>query len=263
MNDRSPTITSTGSPTTAGSRVRRLVRSTLRTRGSARSRSWSWLWPTSTATTSAAPCWSAQSVKPPVEAPQSSTRAPSRNGPRSKCSTAPSSLAPARLTHRGGGPCTTIASPGPTWRAALVAGAPPTVTRPAAMSAWARSRLVGQPPSHQLGVEAPSGAHGLTASRPEHVGHQRGQVDGRRGRRAGRWAGRPSVVTPLSTSPNRYPRATAKRPSVSGRSPTITPSGPRRSRTSRRRRFVGLAGHLGRDARTRWRSRRGWRRHRA
>ncbi len=47
---------------------------------SRRIRSWSWPWPTSRATTSAAPPCSRQSVNPPVEAPASSTRAPTHRG---------------------------------------------------------------------------------------------------------------------------------------------------------------------------------------
>ncbi len=57
-----------------------------------------------------------------MEAPASSTRQPATSTPNR--SSAASSFAPARLTHRGPGPCTTIASAGLTSRVALAAGAP-------------------------------------------------------------------------------------------------------------------------------------------
>ena len=68
---------STGVPPTVARVTSRMSRrSRLVTRGSCRRRWWSWPWPTSTATTEAAPAWSRQSVKPPVEAPASRARRP-------------------------------------------------------------------------------------------------------------------------------------------------------------------------------------------
>ena len=52
------------------------MRSSTVTRGSSRIFGCSCPWPTSSATTVAAPCWSRQSVKPPVDAPTSRHAAP-------------------------------------------------------------------------------------------------------------------------------------------------------------------------------------------
>ena len=142
MNDRSATTTSTGPPIAAASRWRTLVRSRLSTRGSPRSRSWSWPCPTSTATTDAAPRWSTQSVKPPVEAPASSTRRPATS--TAKVASAASSFSPPRLTNRGPGRA----------RHRLVGGdqarhlerrRAPHGDPPAATAGWASLRLVASP----------------------------------------------------------------------------------------------------------------------
>ena len=79
-----------------GSRFRAFSWSSTTTRPSVRIRSWSCARPTSTAYTFAAPRWSRQSVKPPVEAPASRQRRPA--GDRAKASRAEASLPPARLT---------------------------------------------------------------------------------------------------------------------------------------------------------------------
>ena len=105
MNDRSATTTSNGAPPSSPSgAARTLVRSSEVTRGSRRSRSWSWPRPTSTATTMAAPRWSRQSVKPPVDGAGVEARRPPTSMP--KRSRAASSLSPPRPTKRGGGPAT-------------------------------------------------------------------------------------------------------------------------------------------------------------
>ena len=120
-----------------------LVRSIGTTRGSRRRRSSNWPRPTSTAHTSAAPRESRTSVNPPVEAPASRQRRPSTA--MSHRVSAASSLNPPRLAQVASAPATTKASPAATNRAGLSAGAPPTVTRPAAIASWARSRLGASP----------------------------------------------------------------------------------------------------------------------
>ena len=61
---------------------------------------WSWPWPTSSAITRAAPCWSRQSVKPPVDAPTSRHPVPATSRP--KASSAFASFSPPRETNGGG-----------------------------------------------------------------------------------------------------------------------------------------------------------------
>src|SRR6188508_3226269 len=65
MNDTSQTTRSGGNGSSVSPRA--FTRSSTVTRGSERSRGWSWPYPTSIATTRAAPAWSRQSVKPPVD----------------------------------------------------------------------------------------------------------------------------------------------------------------------------------------------------
>ena len=74
-------------------------------------------------------------MKPPVEAPASRARRPSTA--TAKPSRAASSFSPPRPTKRGGSPRMSTGSPGATRRAGLVAMAPPTVTLPASIRAWA------------------------------------------------------------------------------------------------------------------------------
>ena len=81
MNDTSSVATSyrVGAPTRARSpsvTCRMLALSTTVTRGSTRTRSATWPYPTSTPVTLAAPRCSRQSVKPPVDRPQSRAAAP-------------------------------------------------------------------------------------------------------------------------------------------------------------------------------------------
>ena len=78
---------------------RAFVFSTTTTRGSLAIFSCSRFLPMSTATTWRAPCCSAQSVKPPVEAPTSSTRWSAKS--RSKLRIAASNFNPPRLTYFG------------------------------------------------------------------------------------------------------------------------------------------------------------------
>src|SRR5690606_7480764 len=133
MNDRSATVRSTWPPMRSGVRSRTLVRSRTRTRGSVRNDQASCPYPTSTATTSAAPARSRTSVKPPVDAPASRQRRPATAGPVGpRRSRAPASLSPPRDTYSGRGEVTVTGSAGSTWVAALVAGTPRTLTRPAA-----------------------------------------------------------------------------------------------------------------------------------
>ena len=120
-----------------------LVRSSTVTRRSSRSRGWSWPWPTSRATTSRAPRARRASVKPPVDAPTSSTRSPRTSIPNR--SRAASSFSPPRPTNRGGGPETVTASPAATSRAGFSATAPFTSTRMAATACWASARLGTSP----------------------------------------------------------------------------------------------------------------------
>ena len=108
MKERSAVTTSRGvheppAPSRASpDNVRMFVRSSTRTRGSARNLGSSCPWPTSRATTDAAPCWSRQSVNPPVEAPTS--RARRRVTSTAKRLSAASSFSPPRPTKRGRGP---------------------------------------------------------------------------------------------------------------------------------------------------------------
>ena len=74
------------------SAVRISVCSIETTLGSLRRNSASWSRPTSTAYTFAAPCWSMQSVNPPVEDPMSMHSAPVISSPN--CSSAASSFSP-------------------------------------------------------------------------------------------------------------------------------------------------------------------------
>ena len=97
MNDTSA-VTRVG-PERQRSRSPATARSSRRctvTRGSARRRSWSWFRPTSSATTAAAPCWSRQSVNPPVEAPTSRHRSPATSDAERR--PAPSRASPRRAT---------------------------------------------------------------------------------------------------------------------------------------------------------------------
>ena len=87
--------------------------------------------------TCSAPRWSRQSVKPPVEAPASRAVRPATSIPNA--SRAASSLSPPRLTKRGPGPRRATGSSASTMRAALVAGTPRTITRPAVISATSLS----------------------------------------------------------------------------------------------------------------------------
>ena len=150
-------MASTRPPIVAGVASRTFVRSSTVTRSSSRMRGCSWPWPTSRATTWAAPRVSRQSVKPPVEAPTSSTRRPVTS--MSKCVRAASSFSPPRPTNRGGGPVTTSASPAATSRAGLSATAPLTSTRCSATASAGLGAAGDETPSHELGIEAPAGAH--------------------------------------------------------------------------------------------------------
>ena len=81
-------------------------------------------------------------MKPPVEAPTSSARAPVGSSPNR--SSAASSLSPPRDTNRGRS-STSTASCGATRRDGFSAGAPSTVTRPASTASRALARLVASP----------------------------------------------------------------------------------------------------------------------
>ena len=100
MNERSATHEVGGRiDRTAVSSSRTLVRSMTVTRASLRSDQASCPRPTSIATTCAAPRWSRQSVKPPVDAPTSTARRPATSTPNA--SSAPASLRPPRETNVG------------------------------------------------------------------------------------------------------------------------------------------------------------------
>src|SRR2546430_150554 len=97
MNETSMTASVGCSPKIRGSRARALLFSITMTRGSLRSLASSWPTPTSTAYTRAAPRWSRQSVKPPVEAPTSRQTRPATF--IWKASSAWASFSPPRLTN--------------------------------------------------------------------------------------------------------------------------------------------------------------------
>ena len=139
------TARSTGPPICSRLRLRALHPSTTRTRGSSRKRDTSWSVPTSTATTSRAPRLNRTSVKPPVDAPTSSTRRPSI------CSSvhlarAPPSLWPPLEARSGPSmPAETVIARSPASRLALVVTTPSTSTRPAVIRAAARRRESASP----------------------------------------------------------------------------------------------------------------------
>ena len=143
MNETSATHTSASGSSAPGARSRTLVRSITVTRSSVRSRQSSWPRPTSIAMTCVAPRCNRQSVKPPVDAPTSTPRRPATSTPNA--SSAPASLRPPRDTYGAGGAVSAIGSSPATWRAGLVAGAPPTSTRPAVTASTARARLGARP----------------------------------------------------------------------------------------------------------------------
>ena len=89
-------------------------------------------YPTSTPTTRAAPCCSRQSVKPPVDRPESSAALPHTSMPQ--CCSAASSFSPARHTYFGCSAVMVTAAGSPTGVPALVTGLPLTRTLPAAVS---------------------------------------------------------------------------------------------------------------------------------
>src|SRR4051794_11015389 len=93
--------------------------------------------------TDAAPSWSRESVKPPVEAPTSSARRPRTSGPPN-AATALASLTPPRETKRGRSSTSTTAS-SRTICPALLARSPPTRTSPAMTDAAARERESNRP----------------------------------------------------------------------------------------------------------------------
>ena len=106
-------------------------------------------------TTCAAPRWSRQSVKPPVEAPASRQRRPRRR-PRTRRARA-ASFSPPRDTNAGRVPATSIDSPGSTGERGSRAGLPPTQD-PAGGDRLGRSGpALDEPTPHELGVE--SAAH--------------------------------------------------------------------------------------------------------
>ena len=86
----------------------------------------------------------AQSVNPPVDAPASSTRRP-LDVDAERLEAGIELLATAADEPRPVRPASSIGSPASTRRDAFVAGAPSTVTRPASISARARSRLGTRP----------------------------------------------------------------------------------------------------------------------
>ena len=173
-----------------------------------------------------------------MDAPASSTRRPARR--RRSGRGRASSLAPARLTKRGPGPCTTIGSPALTSRVALTARAPPTSTRPAAMSCWARVAAGRQTAPHQLGVEAPSGGTGQRRSSGR--GEAGGRTVGVSGPRPS-WP-EPSWPGPSSPGPS-WPGPSSPRPSwPAPSSPRPSSPGPSWPRPSSPAAFAG-AGHAG------------------
>ena len=92
-------------------------------------------------------------MKPPVEAPQVERPPARRRRRRSARGRRRASRRPGRRSGAAGR-ARRSARPAPTRRAALSAGAPPTVTRPAAMSRLGLLPAGGQPSADQLGVEA-------------------------------------------------------------------------------------------------------------
>src|SRR2546422_952985 len=144
MNATSMTASVGCSPKIRGSSARALVFSMTTTRGSLRSLASSWPTPTSTAYTRAAPRWSRQSVKPPVEAPTSRQTRPATF--IWKASSAWASFSPPRLTN-GERPWSSTPASLATRAPALLTRLPSTRTSPARMRRAACSRLSTSPRS--------------------------------------------------------------------------------------------------------------------
>src|SRR5213594_553325 len=144
MNATSMTASVGCSPKIRGSSARALVFSMTTTRGSLRSLASSWPTPTSTAYTRAAPRWSRQSVKPPVEAPTSRQTRPAAF--IWKASSAWASFSPPRLTN-GERPWSSTHASLATRAPALLTRLPSTRTSPARMRRAACSRLSTSPRS--------------------------------------------------------------------------------------------------------------------
>src|SRR5437899_5836624 len=142
MNATSMTASVGCSPKIRGSSARALVFSMTTTRGSLRSLASSWPAPTSTAYTRAAPRWSRQSVKPPVEAPTSRQTRPATF--IWKASSAWASFSPPRLTN-GERPWSSTPASLATRAPALLPRLPSTRTSPARMRRAACSRLSTSP----------------------------------------------------------------------------------------------------------------------
>ena len=140
-----------------------------------------------------APRCSRQSVNPPVDAPASRTRSPvtsTANGSR-----AASSFSPPRLTNRGGGPCSSTASPAWTKPAGLVGQRPLTSTRPS-LDRARRPRRHGWPPAGGAPARRRAVAAGRHGAQPERRERSRGggRPTAQVGRRVGDLA---RAVTPL------------------------------------------------------------------
>ena len=142
MNETSMVKMSGCQGSDSGARYLALTPSITCTLGSARSRASSCPRPTSSAMTRAAPRWSRQSTKPPVEAPTSSAERPATSIPN--VSSAASSFSPARETNRGRS-LRARAAPESTRVPALSPTCPPTSTNPAMIRARAAVRLGARP----------------------------------------------------------------------------------------------------------------------
>src|SRR5437016_4772164 len=144
MNETSTVTTSGASAKRRGSSARAFICSMTTTRGSLRSLTSSCPDPTSIAKTLAAPRWSRQSVKPPVEAPTSAQILPRTS--TLNVSRACTSFSPPRLTY-GARPRTSISESVEASAPALSTRRPSTITSPARISRTAFSRDSASPRS--------------------------------------------------------------------------------------------------------------------
>src|SRR5581483_9481841 len=144
MNDTSTVASDGAKGSASGRRWRAFVRSITTTRGSWRSAQSSWPRPTSSAITRAAPRFSRQSVKPPVEAPTSRQSRPATSTP--SASRALASFSPPREAKRRPSSTISSASSATSWPGFTSLGPlGPSRTRPARIEAAASLRERARP----------------------------------------------------------------------------------------------------------------------
>ena len=143
MKETSMTQRSIGSGMSARLRYRALSFSRTITRGSLRIFQASWPWPTSMAWTFFAPCWSRQSVNPPVDAPIS--RAINPFAGNLEMIERAFQFHPSAADVGRQAPGRKLRHPGSTFTEDLSTTASPTLTSPAIIARWACSRLAKNP----------------------------------------------------------------------------------------------------------------------